>query len=127
MDRGLIAIAMAVLVAGCGLIAADQAKRGLDSYIGKPLSNVALKFGPPKLHFDGGNERTAFQWEHYGVDQSPGMANRIGNTVVYTAPQTSTTECRLSILAVPAQPNANPDVVADWYVESWSYHGNGCV
>jgi len=78
-------------------------QRGIEvAGIGQPVSALALNYGPPTAQFDAGNGRMAFQWEHHGMGQTPGMATRVGPTVLYNAPQAYATMCRVSIIAAPA-------------------------
>ena len=125
MRKGWILCCLAL--GGCGLIRAEQAKTGLNAYIGRPLVEVALKFGPPMTSFDMGGGKMAFQWDHYGSGQTSGAATRIGGTVLYTAPQAYQTECKVSFVAVPARPGVAASDLPDWIVESWQYNGNGCI
>jgi hypothetical protein len=69
------------------------AETGLaNSVVGRPVSEVALKLGPPTTKMDLGNGRMAFDWEHYGP-------------CTYSAIATSKT---------PGSPS-----LADWTIESW--------
>lgn len=123
--RKMLILLAALGLSGCAAMRAEQASKMMDTYVGRPVSDVALRFGPPTAQFDTGNQHMAFQWEHQGAGQTPGMATRVGPTAIYTAPQVYATHCRLSIVARPLKPK--PASLADWQVASWEAAGNGCV
>lgn len=104
--------------------AQERVNESLNSYVGRSISEVTLKLGPPTTQIPAPGGRTIFQWHRVGATQSPGMAVPVGNMVVYNAPQTNLTECRLSMVARADKPNPG---FADWVVETWQYHGTGCV
>jgi hypothetical protein len=64
----------------------------LDGYIGRSVSDVALKLGPPTTKFDLGDGRLAFDWENYGG-------------------------CTYSVIATSRKPGSPS--LAEWRVESW--------
>jgi hypothetical protein len=111
-------------LAACAQMRAKRVNERLDSFIGKPVSELALIAGPPTNQFDTGSGQRAFQWEHSGETQSPGMATNIGGTLLYSAPQAHRTECRLSVVASTSNPNPT---LGDWIILRWNYAGNGCI
>jgi hypothetical protein len=124
MKKALIVFLLATSFAAC--TAARQAKvhDKLDSYLNKPVSELALVLGPPTTQFATGNRQMAFQWEHYDEAYSPGIAVPVGNSLIYSAPHSQQRECRVSVVALTSSPNPNQ---GDWIIKSWRYNGNGCV
>jgi hypothetical protein len=92
----------------------DRVKAVLDTWIGSPVSNYALKFGPPTSSFAMGAKR-AFQWRV--TAQTSGLAIPIGNMIVY---RTRTTTCLVSFVASATTPTPT---LADWIIETWQYQG----
>ncbi len=101
----------------------------MNAYVGHPLSDVALRFGPPTANVDMGGGRMAFQWEHFGVGPALGIATQAqaGGQVLYLAPQAQQTQCSVSIETMPTVENASPADLANWIVQGWQYTGSGCV
>src|ERR1700730_1269500 len=103
---------------------AAQQTRGNDqfnSYIGRPVSELALVLGPPTTQFAAGSGRMAFQWEHYDEAHSPGVAVPVGNALIYSAPHSQQRECRVSVVA---RTSALNPTLGDWIIDSWRYAGN---
>jgi hypothetical protein len=101
-----------------------KAKQALDSYIGQPVSNVAINLGPPNGSFDVGNGQRAFQWLRTGSYQTGGSAMPIGRMVVFEPSQTVQTSCRISFIATSPKGGQQ---LSDWIVTTWRYVGNGCI
>ena len=123
--RKMLVILLAVSLSAC-TTAARQAKvhEKLDSYLNKPVSELALILGPPTTQFATGNRQMAFQWEHYNEAYSPGIAVPVGNSLIYSTPHSQQRECRLSVVALTSSPNPS---LGDWITKSWRYNGNGCI
>jgi hypothetical protein len=92
----------------------ERLRIALDSWIGSPVSNYALRFGPPTSSFEIGLKR-AFQWRVTG--QTSGLGVPIGNIIVYRSSQTT---CLISFVASTKTPTPT---LADWTIETWQYQG----
>ena len=102
--------ALALSIAACSAMRAERARENLDSMIGQPVSELALKLGPPVTAFSTGGGTMASQWESRGLHRAPGH-------IEYG-------QCRLSVVA---RSSALTPTLADWIIERWEYTGNACV
>src|SRR6266446_4970950 len=98
---------------------ADRINTTLQSYVGFPFSDLALKLGPPVTEFEADNGRRAFQWE--GEKQEPGAIVPIGTALIAVPPQKM--GCRVSVVARTTKPNSK---LGDWIIERWEWSGAGC-
>jgi hypothetical protein len=71
----------------------DPARANLDGYIGHPMSELILRFGPPKVSFGVGGGKMAFQWDQSVLGQSWA-----------TASPEHQGECRLDAIIAIARP-----------------------
>lgn len=116
MFRRLVALSVVFALAAC----ASQIMQG---YVGKPLTETVLDYGPPVAAYDMDNETRAFVWVRAKTFTSPGYASTtgssrgtgtasvVGNTVAahgtsfydattyYQPPRTSTWSCNYVLLA----------------------------
>ena len=119
----LLVLLISSVLQGCGAVGHARAKAALDSQLGQPVTNIVGFSGPPTEKIPLGNNTVMFQWLHYGSAQRAGTMSNLGGTLVYTAPQGYTTECRLSITA---HTNKSNPTYNDWIITNWRYAGNGC-
>lgn len=96
--RVLMGAAIALSVAGC-------ASSVMNGFVGQPVQQVMVKYGPPTNAFDMGDGRRAFQWSMKSSYTAPtsarttGQAMPVGNAVWWTQNTTisgggtSTGEC----------------------------------
>jgi hypothetical protein len=119
-----IVLALALIVAGCAAARQTRFNEALNAYIGRPVSDIALKAGPPNASFPAGDGGMVFQWYRAGQQQTPGMAMPAFGNVIYYPGQTQQIECRLSVVA---RTTKSSPTLADWIIERWEYTGNGCV
>jgi hypothetical protein len=118
--RKIIAAALCIVLAGCQAARKQQLEDQLNSYLGHPVSEVALRLGPPDTEFDSGSGKRSFQWEKTG--KTPGAIVPIGGSLIVAGPQRR--ECRISVVAAASKSNPG---LGDWIVERWTYAGNGCL
>jgi hypothetical protein len=78
--RLMALMAIAGLLTGCSS-PQEQLQKSMESWVGHPISEYALRFGPPLSSFDMGNNRRAFQWQSTGL--TPGVAVPINGMMVY--------------------------------------------
>jgi hypothetical protein len=122
--RTLILMALILPLFACKAAQQARVNEHFNSYIGKPVSDLALILGPPTTQFAAGTGRMAFQWEHYDEAHSPGVAVPVGNTLIYSAPHSQQRECRVSVVAHTSALNPN---LGDWIIDNWRYAGSGCI
>ena len=118
--RKILLILICLGLTACAEAKIKQINQMLDAYIGRPVSELALRFGPPTTEFESGPGQRAFQWEHYG--QTPGVIAPIGGSLIVAGPQRR--ECRLSVVASTNKPNPT---LGDWIVQRYQWAGNGCI
>lgn len=96
----------------------EQLKSQFKTWIGSPISAVALKYGPPQGSFTAGPNRKTFQWVLSG--QTLGIAVAVPNTnaVLVNAPQQTT--CVVSFTAAARSPH--PTLV-DWKIDNYAWSG----
>ena len=119
-----IILMLALVVTGCAAARQARFDNALNAYIGRPVSEIAVKIGPPTANFPSGNGSMVFQWHRAEQQQTPGMAMPAFGNVIYYPGQTQQIECRLSVFARSAKTSPT---LADWIIERWEYAGNGCV
>jgi hypothetical protein len=90
MARFFFIACVTLSLTGCATF--RPADNELDRYVGGPVSDVAVKLGPPTAKFDLGDGHLAFDWENYGG-------------------------CTYSVVATSRK--AGSPSLADWKVESW--------
>lgn len=112
----IVVLMLALLVASCGPTRQQELQQTFDTWIGHPVSDYALRFGPPNSSFDLGPKQRAFQWQLTG--QTPGIAAPIGGMMVYRPPQQ--TVCMVSF---SASADKSAPTLADWVIYSWQYQG----
>ena len=116
-----IAFVLALIVAaGCGRMRAQKINETLNSYIGRSVSDLALRLGPPTTDFASGNGRHAFQWET--ASQGPGAVVPLGSALIAVPPQKR--QCRVSVVASTSKSNPT---LGDWIIEHYEWNGNGCA
>ncbi len=114
-----------VVIAFLGLMllayaCAAHAQSGFDAYLGRPVSELAMRIGPPTAasHRNG---LTIFKWNRFGP-----TGQRIGASAVVEGLRLFTGRCVLVVASRPARsdPTEAPD---DWIMEDWKFVGGGCV
>src|SRR6478752_7372091 len=95
--RFLFIACLMLSLSGCATLRSTNNE--LDSYVGRSVSEVAGKLGPPTTKFDLGDGRRSFDWENYGG-------------------------CNYSVIANTRTPGSPS--LADWKVESWQQTA-GCL
>ena len=92
-----------------------------DPYAGRPVSDLALRFGPPMIAVDVGNDQRAFHWVQYDQRWSLPPA---GATLV-DALRVPQRECRY-LWAVAHTLRPPGPGLGNWIVDDWQYTGAGC-
>lgn len=105
---------------------ADQAKRYMNAFIGRTISDFAFEHGPPSAQFPVNGGRMVFQWEEHRTRQGVAAGVHIGNMTIYKPPPMYSIGCRVSITAIVKSSRPDP-TLADWTIESWRADGNGCA
>jgi len=120
--RGILAaVCVAVGLAACGLIRKEQLNEQYSSFVGKPISEAIIQFGPPSGQFDVSRTERAFQWDKRGINQSPATANRVYGTVIVNPSQITETRCLFTFVARgPAQ---NTDM-SQWIIYRWQWNAS---
>jgi hypothetical protein len=115
--KNLVLYLLALSLCNCGrAIGADPARAFLQAYVGRLVSELVSRFGPPKVSFGMGGGKMAFQWDQSVLGQSLAV--------------TQDPECRLdTIIAIarPMHPSAAPSELQAWTVEGWRFGGAACV
>lgn len=76
--------------AAAGLLLVGCASSIMDGFVGQPVQQAMVKYGPPANAFDMGDGRRAFQWSMTSTGQMPtyvsnsGTATPVGNSVWWT-------------------------------------------
>lgn len=117
-----LVLASALLVSGC-------ATAIMESYVGKPVTEVVLDYGPPVNFLDVGPDRRAFQWQidSSGVmpvtSQSTGNIFGPGGYASYGGTTTSYVPYQQSCLyTMMASWSGN-----DWIIDSFRQPRLGCL
>jgi hypothetical protein len=108
--------AVALLASG-----AAKAQTGFNAYIGHPVSELALRIGPPTTASAGPDGWTTFTWRRFGP-----TGQRIGASSVVEGVTLFTGRCVLRVESRPARSNPTA-AMDDWIMESWRFVGWGCI
>jgi hypothetical protein len=111
---GLLGLALV----GCSAVVVETNAK---PYIGRPVSDVALRLGPPTTVSHGPNGWPIFRWSNFGPSgQTIGKVTAIEGLVIHQG------RCSLLVQSQPAKPNPSP-AMTDWIIEDWRFVGMGCV
>ena len=117
MAKSLWLCILALPLCNCaGTIGGDPARSSLQTYVGHPVSELIVRFGPAKASFNLGGDKMAFQWDQSVLGQSLTLPSAPG--------------CQLdTIIAIarPIHPHAGPSEFQAWSVEAWRFGGADCV
>jgi hypothetical protein len=103
---------LGVTLVGCS---AAHAQTSLYDYIGRPISDLAMRMGPPTIVSQGPNGWPIFQWSRF-----PSKGIVLHGLLIHRG------RCILEVAARPA--NRHPTLaMADWIVENWRFVGWGCL
>lgn len=91
-------------------------KERMDTWIGRPIAEYAIRNGTPASTFPVGTAKMAFEWRF--TSQTPGLAVPFNGMMIYRAPEQ--TLCRTVLVASTTKAHPTP---ADWIIESWHYSG----
>jgi hypothetical protein len=114
-------VAYALLAIAILGAAVANAGPGFDSYLGRPVSELARYIGPPDATSPGVNGWPIFQWSRFGpAGQKIGAGTTVEGHWIWRG------RCVLKVASRPAR--ANPTTATtDWIVENWRFVGLGCV
>jgi hypothetical protein len=112
---------LCVALAGCIEAREQEVAERLNSYIGHPVSEMAIRLGPPASDTDAGDGKHTFVWET--GSQTASATIPLAGRLVQAGPQQQ--KCRISVVAATSG-KVNPDL-RDWIVQQWEYEGNGCL
>ena len=118
-----ILVVIGVSLAACSRLFPDSPPP-LDPYAGRPVSDLALRFGRPTIAVDVGNDQRAFHWMHYDQAPSTGAVPAAGGPPPVDALREPRRECRLWAVAHTLRP-PEPGL-GNWAVDDWRHYGTGC-
>jgi hypothetical protein len=111
--KSLLIWFLGLTIFACGAAAAQT---GFAVYVGHPVSDLAMRIGPPTNVFRGPNGWPIFQWEiGSGIK---GMV--IEGLLVHQG------RCILEVATRPATSNPT-SIMVDWIMENWRFKGGGCI
>ncbi|MGB6444881.1 MAG: hypothetical protein WBE48_16155 [Xanthobacteraceae bacterium] len=116
-----LAFLTCIAVAGCSSLHPQQVESLLDPYVGRPVSGVVDRFGPPSSHFASSVVETTYVWESFGTGQS-GMT---GCRVLVVASRGAGQDVAAADQAYGTDP-IFPEEFWKWTIKSWSSFGSGC-
>jgi hypothetical protein len=111
MRRLLISL-LGITLLGCS---ATLAQAGWDDYIGRPISDLAMRMGPPTTVSRGPNGWPIFEWSHL----APTKGIVIEGLLIHG-------RCNLKVMTRPARSSPTA-AMADWLVTHWRFAGLGCL
>lgn len=115
-------IGFAVLLGGCQTYQ-ERLNAQLAQYIGQPISEMAIKLGPPVSSFATGQNQMAFQWYKQTTQYTSGSAYRVYGTTIYNPPQAQEVDCRLTLIAETTAKNPQ---LNDWIARRYEWRGGAC-
>lgn len=104
---------LGITLVGCS---AALAQAGFYDYIGRPISDLAMRMGPPTTMSRGPNGWPIFQWSHL----APTKGIVIEGLLIHRG------QCILEVISRPAKSSPTP-AMADWLVTGWKFSGGGCL
>ena len=109
---------LVLTVVGC---ASGGAEAGFNSYIGRPVSDLAMRIGPPTFVSPGPKGWPIFRWRNFGPS-----GQTIGAETVVEVILIHNWRCILVVGSRPAKNNPTSAMV-DWLIENWRFVGWGCI
>jgi hypothetical protein len=110
-----------VAAAGCSSMRSERVAGLLDPYVGRPVSAVVDRFGPPSGSFASSTVATTYQWDNFGAGQS-GMTGCRVLVVASRTDQGAATGAQAFVTEA-----AEPEEYWKWKIDSWSSPlGSGC-
>jgi hypothetical protein len=110
--KSLLVGILGVTLVGCS---AAYAQPSLYAYLGRPISDLAMRMGPPTIVSQGPNGWPIVQWSHL-----PTKGLVLHGLLIYRG------RCTLEVVARPAKRYPTLAMV-DWIMESWRFVGFGCL
>lgn len=117
----VVVIAFALALSACGVVK-DRLERNLNGYVGKPISEAMLTFGPPTSQYDIAPGQKAFQWDQRGSFATPGTAARVYGTLIVNPPREVATRCLITFVAVST--GGAPQDMSSWLIQRWQYNAS---
>lgn len=109
---------LVITLVGCTSAGAEA---GFNPHIGRRVSDLAMRIGPPTIVSPGPNGWPIFRWSHFGPSgQTIGTETVVEGIVIYNW------RCVLVVGSRPAKSNPTSAMV-DWVIDSWKFVGWGCI
>lgn len=105
---GLLIITVSLCEAVC-------AQGGFAAYLGRPVSDLARRMGPPTSVVPGPNGWPIFQWS---INATTGLV--VEGLLIYRG------QCTLEVAARPATSSLTW-VTRNWIIDNWRFRGGGCI
>ncbi len=121
MLRKAILVAVAISLTGCSV---REPPPPPDPHAGRPVSDLALRFGRPTIALDVGNGQRAFHWVDYDR-RWPGALPPAGAPLPVDALRVPRRECRYFWAVAHTLRPPGPGL-GNWIVDDWQYTGAGC-
>jgi hypothetical protein len=120
--RFLAILLACIAAAGCSSMStgAKQLSPVLDPFVGRPVSELVNRFGPPSSDYSSSAVATTYEWTNFTAGQSGTTGCRVLVVAHRTAKSASGAAVAFTVDAV------GPEEYAQWTVDSWSSFGSAC-
>ena len=110
--RSFLFVIFGMTMFACG---SGHTQAGFASYIGRPVSDLAMRMGPPNSMSHDLNGWPIFQWD---INPTTGIV--VEGLIIHKG------RCRLEVATRPR--TSNPTTLTrDWIMDNWRFKGGGCV
>src|SRR5215216_6573393 len=114
-------IVMGILLGACQTVQ-ERGSAAMAPYMGKPITDIIARLGPPNATYDMSPGERAFQWTHVDVRSTPGMLIPMQGIGVMAIPsQQNLSQCRLTLTAKASAPEPH---ISQWLITSWQAVGS---
>jgi hypothetical protein len=120
--RFLAIAAACIAAAGCSSLSmhAQQVGALVDPYVGRPVSELVDRLGPPSSDYSSSAVATTYEWSDFSTGQSVMTGCRVLVEAHRSAHDSGTAAQAFRAEAV------RPEEYAQWTIDTWSSFGSGC-
>ena len=118
----VVASMVSLFLSGCGPGRQQELNDRYSSYVGRPVSDAVVAFGPPTHQFDMGPTERAFQWKLEGSYRTSAVATPLyGGSVIVNPSQQRNTQCLFTFIATAPSRTAE---LSQWVVQRWQWNAS---
>lgn len=113
------------IVTGCGMVRTrvveNQLNEQYSSFVGQPVSEAVIQFGPPTSQINLSATERIFQWDKRGMNRSNSTASAAFGIVTVNPSQVRETRCLVNFVARATSQNAE---LSQWIIHRWQWNAS---